>query len=91
MKELGVGDGDGFGTFAVYSATNLTGPWVAGPTVNLPDTCKPSPFGCYSIEGHPELSDASHVVYSWYSPTDRSGNGSPQYAIGHVRLGSIAW
>jgi hypothetical protein len=95
MLETGVGNGAA--AMAVYSASSVLGPWTLGPTVVVPDACDAGQFGCYAIEGHPELSSAGSLVYSYFSSDDQSGdgtarvNGQPAYAVGHIRLGTIAW
>jgi hypothetical protein len=98
IKIIETGVGDGTGSMAIYSAPLPTGPWTRGPTVVVPDACNAGLFGCYAIEGHPELSSAGNLVYSYFSPEDQSGdgtardaNGHPAYAIGHLRLGTINW
>ncbi|HEX4508151.1 MAG TPA: hypothetical protein VH722_20660 [Alphaproteobacteria bacterium] len=82
----------------IYSAPIPTGPWTKGPTVVIPDTCTGNIFGCYAIEGHPELSYVGKFVYSYFSPDDQSGDGTARdgsgnqvYAVGHIRLGTIDW
>jgi hypothetical protein len=84
----------GSGQFTVLSAPAPTGPWSPGPTVIVPDPCPvlPGEYGCYAIEGHPELSASGNLVYSWYSIDDQFSQataGSP--SSGHIRLGNIAW
>jgi hypothetical protein len=71
--------------FRLYTATSPLGPWTAGPVGRVPDSCQGGAFGCYAFHGHPELSTASELVFSWYSPGDRAPDG------GHIRLGSIRW
>jgi hypothetical protein len=71
--------------FRVYTATNPWGPWTAGPVGRVPDHCRGGGFGCYSFNGHPELSTAQSLVFSWFSPGDRNPDG------GHIRLGTIRW
>lgn len=96
IRQSGIGDGQG--SMAIYSAPVPTGPWTPGPIVIVPDTCTNSIFGCYAIEGHPELSSAGNLVYSYFSPDDQSGDGTARDAKGqltyvprHIRLGTIAW
>lgn len=72
------------GTFDVYTATSLQGPWTLDAVTTVPDPCDKGLFGCYAVIGHPELSSSTQLVYSWYSPSDRD-------AYGHVRLGAVNW
>jgi hypothetical protein len=70
--------------FALFEAASLTGEWRAGPTGRVPDACAIGTFGCYSLNGHPELSTRGLFVYSWYSPGDRKGDG-------RVNIGGVRW
>jgi hypothetical protein len=70
--------------FALFEAASLTGPWIAGPTGQVPDACDVGIFGCYSLIGHPELSTRELFVYSWYSPGKLEGQG-------RVNIGALRW
>jgi hypothetical protein len=70
--------------FALFEAPRPSGPWKAGPTGRVPDTCEIGIFGCYSLIGHPELSTHQRMVYSWYSPGKAEGQG-------RVNMGALRW
>jgi hypothetical protein len=70
--------------FALFEAPTPTGPWTAGPTGRVPDACNVGIFGCYSLNGHPELSTQQQLVYSWYSPGEAEGQG-------RVNVGALRW
>lgn len=76
----------GFGAapFTVYTATSPTGPWTAAVSARVPDPCTSGSWGCYTLVGHPELSNNDQLVYSWLSPGDRGGEG-------HLRLAAVPW
>jgi hypothetical protein len=71
-------------SFALFEAASLIGPWRAGPTGHVPDACASGAFGCYSLNGHPELSTRELFVYSWYSPGEPEGQG-------RVNIGALRW
>ncbi|WP_305785428.1 hypothetical protein [Symbioplanes lichenis] len=73
----------GSGDFRILTAATPAGPWVPGPAGQVPEGCPP-PTGCYAIAGHPELSPAGTLWFSWLSGADLN-------EFGHLRLGSIAW
>ncbi|GEM_PF-2001310 len=72
--------------FSVYEASSPTGPWTLHSSTKAADVCTPATngFGCRAVIGHPELSTAQQLVYSWYSSDDADG-------FGHVRIGAINW
>ncbi len=74
----------GAAPFSVYEANTPTGPWTPKASTQVADACTSASFGCYAVVGHPELSTAQQLVYSWYSADDLDG-------FGHVRLGAIDW
>ncbi|MDP9792695.1 hypothetical protein J2S43_001207 [Catenuloplanes nepalensis] len=74
----------GTGGYRVYEATSPQGPWTAGPSGRVPDTCPGGGFGCYAFTAHAELSTADRFWLSWYSPGDRNG-------FAHLRLAAIPW
>jgi hypothetical protein len=70
--------------FALFEARSLTGPWKQGPVGRVPDGCSIGVFGCYSLNGHPEMSTQESFVYSWYSPGEREGQG-------RVNIAALRW
>lgn len=73
------------GTFVVFSAPTVDGPWTTEVSGTLPG-CSTSPRGfCYSFIGHPEFSSASELVVSYFKP-----DAGPDPAAGHLVLASIA-
>jgi hypothetical protein len=75
-----------YDSFSILTSATPWGPWSPGPGGSLPDNCQAvsGTVYCYAISAHPELSTASQLTYSWYSPDDDKG-------LGHVRLGTISW
>ena len=73
------------GIFQVLSSTAPWGPFKAGPSGRVPDSCVPGGLGCYSVNLRPELSTSSQLVYSWFSSDDTTVN------YGHPRLGTMPW
>ena len=67
------------GTATVSSSSSLTGPWVDNGAAQLPDCPRPKGSFCWSLIGHPEMSAASSLVVSYYSPGTASD-------FGHIRL-----
>ena len=73
------------GTFVVFSAPTVDGPWTVEVSGTLPG-CSTSPSGfCYSFIGHPEFSSASELVVSYFKP-----DAGPDPAAGHLVLASVA-
>jgi hypothetical protein len=69
------------GDFQVWTASTLTGPWKLLQTGTVPSSCSGGEFGCYAINGHPELSTAGDLMISYYDP---AGNG-------HLHLAAVPW
>jgi hypothetical protein len=68
------------GAFRIYAAPNVAGPWVLKKAGNLPGCPSHTGF-CFALEGHPELSTATHTFVSYKNPD--SGPG------GHVVVSAI--
>ena len=69
------------GSYTVLSATGPTGPWLVDGTGKVPG-CEGLPSGfCYSLIGHPELSDLSHLMVSYYDPA--AGPDGASGPVGH--------
>jgi hypothetical protein len=73
------------GTFEVLSAPGTDGPWTPEVSGTLPG-CSTPPHGfCYTFVGHPELSNPSQLVISYFKP-----DAGPDVAEGHLVLASVS-
>lgn len=58
------------GTYELYEAPSLAGPWTLRRTDVMPG-CRSGPGeGCYALYGHPELSTPGHLAYSYVNRTE---------------------
>jgi hypothetical protein len=72
------------GTFDVLRAPGPGGPWTPVASGTLPG-CSSTPHGfCYAFVAHPELSDPSHLVLSYFKP-----DAGPDPAAGHLVLAAV--
>lgn len=69
------------GGFQVWTATALTGPWTLLQTDTVPSSCQGGSFGCYAVNGHPELSTSNNLMISYFDP---AGDG-------HLHLAAFPW
>ena len=70
------------GSYTVFSAPGPAGPWQEDGTGRVPGCDQLASGFCYSLIGHPELSDLSHLMISYYDPGPglqrRVGPGGPR-------------
>lgn len=71
------------GAFQVWNTRNPSGPWRLLQTGQLPGTCSGGEFGCYALNGHPELSTSSDLLLSYYDPTGEK--------YGHLYVAAFPW
>jgi hypothetical protein len=74
------------GELEIYTASSPTS-WTELETDDnvLSNTCTDGTYGCYAINGHPELSTTKDLVFSYYDP----GGGSN--GLGHLYIDSYPW
>ncbi|MGO8871759.1 MAG: hypothetical protein ACLQPH_10235 [Acidimicrobiales bacterium] len=72
------------GAFAVFTAPTASGPWSQVVTGTLPGCQNPLQSFCYTFVGHPELSDSSQLLISYFKP-----DCGPDDAAGHLVLASV--
>lgn len=78
--------GNPYGGLDIYTSSNLTSWTDLATDYNvLSNTCNDGEYGCYAINGHPELSTTSNLVFSYYDP----GGGSN--GLGHLYVSSYPW
>jgi hypothetical protein len=78
-----IAESDVAGGFQVFSAPSPTGPWQLAQTGRAPNSsdCNAGEFGCYALNGHPEISTPSEFMLSYFDPA-----GS-----GHLYLAGFPW
>jgi hypothetical protein len=76
-----VDESDLGGGFQVWTAKSPTGPWTLLRTGTVPSSCSGGEFGCYALNGHPELSTAGNLMISYYDPA----------GLGHLHLAAFPW
>ena len=62
------------GTYKVFSAANMAGPWHLKASGTLPG-CRTKVGFCFALEGHPELSTATKLFVSYVDPDAGPGMG----------------
>ncbi len=62
------------GTYKVFSAASVAGPWHLKTSGTLPN-CKTKTGFCFALEGHPELSTATKLFVSYVDPNAGPGLG----------------
>ena len=78
--------GNPYGGLDIYTSSNLTSWTNLGTDFNvLSNTCNNGTYGCYAINGHPELSTTSNLVFSYYDP------GGGTNGEGHLYVSSYPW
>lgn len=78
---LAVVETDVAGDFEVYQAAAPTGPWTPLQSGKVPSACTGGEYGCYALVGHPELSNSSKLLISYYDPA----------GLGHLHIAAFPW